>query len=476
MTDQIQPSAPARENIGAQMANVMFNLAQKAGHTLTYDDAALFDRLRKQWDAATPAPAPADHATVEQWEAALTAVMPSDFKDWHQNSRREWPNIAAHVIGNLRQREDEAWATVERLTATAPAPATGKPGLQVEQAQAVPVGAEPVSLDAAVRLGLEYAREALATHDQQFANHPATALERWSIVADIATMEASLASPVAEDRQETIIGHSVERGGWCVYSHYHGGDYTFEMGPFATRGGAEAAVRAPQAPQQAECPECIEQARLLGAGSERELALMAEVDRLKSICAALHDRLLRGDDDRELIDLAAQAWDGGQAPQQAELTDEQIYAVDRQVMEGAQTGGYILALCRAVIAEDRALRTPGMKASEPEWVVNSLGELGVHVNGRYFFLYKGDNIEYDGTHDDGSQMMVRPVGKREFGETCKPITHLKVQNGVIYDRTPYPYRQELTYTPGLSFGQPGDADWRPLPPKPQVTSTGWDKP
>lgn len=88
--------------------------------------------------AATPAPAPADHATVEQWEAALTAVMPSDFKDWHQNSRREWPNIAAHVIGNLRQREDEAWATVERLTATAPAPATGKPGLQVEQAPAVP--------------------------------------------------------------------------------------------------------------------------------------------------------------------------------------------------------------------------------------------------------------------------------------------------------------------------------------------------
>ena len=200
---------------------------------------------------ATPAPAPADHATVEQWEAALTAVMPSDFKDWHQNSRREWPNIAAHVIGNLRQREDEAWATVERLTATAPAPATGKPGLHVAQAPAVPVGAEPVSLDAAVRLGLEYAREALATHDQQFANHPATALERGSIVADIATMEASLASPVAEDRQETIIGHSVERGGWCVYSHYHGGDYTFEMGPFATREGAEAAVRAPQAPQQA---------------------------------------------------------------------------------------------------------------------------------------------------------------------------------------------------------------------------------
>lgn len=64
---------------------------------------------------ATPAPARADHATVEQWEAALTAVMPADFKDWHQNSRWEWPEIAAGVIRNLRHREGEAWAIVERL-------------------------------------------------------------------------------------------------------------------------------------------------------------------------------------------------------------------------------------------------------------------------------------------------------------------------------------------------------------------------
>jgi hypothetical protein len=40
---------------------------------------------------------------------------------------------------------------------------------------------------------------------------------------------------------------------------------------------------------------------------------------------------------------------------------------------------------------------------------------------------------------------------------------MKVENGVLYDRTPFPYQEELTYTPGLSFGQPGDADWRPLP-------------
>ena len=38
-------------------------------------------------------------------------------------------------------------------------------------------------------------------------------------------------------------------------------------------------------------------------------------------------------------------------------------------------------------------------------------------------------------------MMVRMVGKREFGETCHPIIHMKVENGVLYDRTPHPYRE-----------------------------------
>jgi hypothetical protein len=43
---------------------------------------------------------------------------------------------------------------------------------------------------------------------------------------------------------------------------------------------------------------------------------------------------------------------------------------------------------------------------------------------------------------------------------------MKVEGGVLYDRTPHPYRQELTYTPGLSFGKPEDGAWRQLPAPP----------
>jgi hypothetical protein len=120
-----------------------------------------------------------------------------------------------------------------------------------------------------------------------------------------------------------------------------------------------------------------------------------------------------------------------------------------------------------------------MSGDDVKWVVNDLGELGVCVNGRYFFLYKGGSLEYGGDpdsqrdgvalHDDGTQMMVRMVGKREFGETCHPISHMKVENGVIYDRTPRPYREQLVYTPGLSFGKPEDGYWRPLPAPPAST-------
>ena len=65
------------------------------------------------------------------------------------------------------------------------------------------------------------------------------------------------------------------------------------------------------------------------------------------------------------------------------------------------------------------------ESDKPEWVVNSLGELGVEVNDRYHFLYKGHSIEYCETE----LMEVRSVGKREFGETCNPTGWSKPLSG-----------------------------------------------
>lgn len=47
-----------RDQIGAQLANVAFNWAQHTGHTLTAEDCAMLDKLRKQWDAARAQAAP----------------------------------------------------------------------------------------------------------------------------------------------------------------------------------------------------------------------------------------------------------------------------------------------------------------------------------------------------------------------------------------------------------------------------------
>lgn len=88
-------------------------------------------------------------------------------------------------------------------------------------------------------------------------------------------------------------------------------------------------------------------------------------------------------------------------------------------------------------------------ADQVQWVVNSLGELGVNVNGTYYFLYKGHSIIYKNPADDEGDghgpMFVRPVFKREFGECCHPIN---------YDNP------ELVGTVSMD-----DSDeWKPLPP------------
>lgn len=50
---------------------------------------------------------------VQNWRKKLTAVMPADFKDWHENSSAEWPEVAAGVIKSLREREELAWKATE---------------------------------------------------------------------------------------------------------------------------------------------------------------------------------------------------------------------------------------------------------------------------------------------------------------------------------------------------------------------------
>lgn len=50
-----------------------------------------------------------DLERLKSYDEELSKVMPPDFKDWWQNSKDEWPQIAAAVITNLREREELAW-------------------------------------------------------------------------------------------------------------------------------------------------------------------------------------------------------------------------------------------------------------------------------------------------------------------------------------------------------------------------------
>lgn len=100
-----------------------------------------------------------------------------------------------------------------------------------------------------------------------------------------------------------------------------------------------------------------------------------------------------------------------------------------------------------------------LHADQVEWVVNDNAELGVKIGDQFFWLYKGRSLVYEtGKHDDDTPMMWRPIGKREFGECCYPIKFYTPGA-----RRPDRYTDELEFQSGLSFGQPGDCDWRPLP-------------
>lgn len=89
--------------------------------------------------------------------------------------------------------------------------------------------------------------------------------------------------------------------------------------------------------------------------------------------------------------------------------------------------------------------------NKPEWVVNSIGELGVKIGNRFFFLYKGGSLEYDMKDEP---MKWRPVYKREFGEVCHPENYSRAADGVY------------------SFGD----DWKDIPASRKIKMSELPKP
>lgn len=70
---------------------------------------------------------------------------------------------------------------------------------------------------------------------------------------------------------------------------------------------------------------------------------------------------------------------------------------------------------------------------KPVWIINNYGDLGVLANGRPYFLYKGNAMQYSGPVDGNTPMRYRRVKKREFGETCKPFQCVANNIDFVFD-------------------------------------------
>lgn len=95
-----------------RLAEALRRLIDASMVAMTDQDLATGETL-SAWEDANEAlaahEAAAESASIEEWEQELSAVMPEDFKDWWQNSKREWPAVAAAVIRSQRADRDLGW-------------------------------------------------------------------------------------------------------------------------------------------------------------------------------------------------------------------------------------------------------------------------------------------------------------------------------------------------------------------------------
>ena len=82
---------------------------QKA-YALSLDDTGAVTRMEPIWDEMQ-----ALERELNAFHGELSKAMPSDYKDWWQNSKAEWPLVARVTIEHLREREQSALEDLERL-------------------------------------------------------------------------------------------------------------------------------------------------------------------------------------------------------------------------------------------------------------------------------------------------------------------------------------------------------------------------